>query len=652
MNKSCHHLYLTLLALVLSFFSNSSFSQYILNGSARQNKCNCYTLTTEKNFDSGSVWNSNKINLNNSFDFHFNVYLGCLDNNGADGIVFILQPISTKLGSAGEGMGFEGVAPSVGIALDTWQNLNRNDPWYDHISIQLNGVITHGNDLAGPIQASASDPNIEDCKWHVFRITWDAATKTLATYFDGQFRLQAQYDLVKDVFKDDPMVFWGFSAATGGAYNVQQFCTSLNPDFTTNLPDSSTCIGNPVIFTDQSESFTAIQNFYWDFDDGTTSTVQNPPPHNYSLPGGYTAKHVITGADGCVSDTIKETIHIGAKPVAGFDLFDTCTNKMLGVTDRSTSGYGAISQWNWILDGTITSSESQPLFSDLALGAHELSLGVSSIYGCTGDTAKKTFFVHSTPVVSIESSADACWKQPVPFNGNQVDNSSSITKWSWKFGDGAGSSQQNATHTYSSGGFKTVHLTATSDQGCVSNDTTRQIHIESIYADAGKDTSVQAGKPFTLNGSWAGEVMGTPGLTWSPATGLSSPSGATPTAVLQSDETLYLTATTDIGCTATDNVSIRVFKFPGVLVPTGFTPNHDGLNEVLKPRYNGIRQLDYFAIYNRWGQLVFKTSDMDQGWDGNFNGQVQGTQVFVWVVSAVGFDGQKYQVRGTCTLIK
>ncbi|HEX2627901.1 MAG TPA: hypothetical protein VHM26_02790, partial [Chitinophagaceae bacterium] len=71
---------------------------YILNGSATQNSCNCYTLTPAVNTQSGSVWNANKINLNNPFDFIFNVYLGCQDGNGADGIVFILQPISTSVG--------------------------------------------------------------------------------------------------------------------------------------------------------------------------------------------------------------------------------------------------------------------------------------------------------------------------------------------------------------------------------------------------------------------------------------------------------------------------------------------------------------------------------------------------------------------------
>jgi PKD repeat protein len=398
MKNLCHYLFLTLLTAAVSLRSSS---QYILNGSASKNNCNCYTLTTEKNTQSGSVWNSNKINLNNSFDFHFNVYLGCLDLNGADGIVFMLQPISTSVGTTGEGMGFEGISPSVGISLDTWQNFNRNDPPYDHISIQLNGNITHGNDLAGPIAASTSNDNIEDCKWHVFRIVWDAPTKTLTTFFDGEFRLKAQYDLVKDVFNNDPLVYWGFSGATGGAYNLQQFCTALNPNFNTNLPTNTTCFGPPVVFTDQSESFTVIQKFFWDFGDGTTSTDQNPRPHIYSSPGAYIVRHVITGQDGCVSDTMKKTVYLGAKPVADFSLFDTCSQKTIGINNLSGSGFGDISQWTWTLDGNINSSDQQPSFSNLTMGVHQLKLAVSTVYGCTSDEVSKTFNVVPTPVVNF-----------------------------------------------------------------------------------------------------------------------------------------------------------------------------------------------------------------------------------------------------------
>src|SRR6266487_808946 len=638
------------LPLLGVFISKNSLSQYILNGSATQNNCNCYTLTTANNTLSGSVWNSNKINLNNSFDFHFNVYLGCQDFNGADGIVFILQPISTRVGTTGEGMGFEGITPSVGISLDTWQNFNRNDPAYDHISIQLNGTVTHGADLAGPIPASATSDNIEDCAWHVFRITWDASTKTLTTYFDGQFRLQAQYDLVKNVFNDVPMVYWGFSAATGGANNLQQFCTALNPVFTTNLPNNSTCFGNPVIFTDQSESFTVIQKFFWDFGDGITSTLQNPPTHNYNLPGAYTVKHVIMGMDGCVSDTMKKIINIGAKPASDFSLYDTCTNKTLGITDKSTSAFGGISEWTWWLDG-VKAIVQEPVFSNFSLGTHQLKLAVSTIYGCMSDTLTKNFSVWPTPVVGIQA-ANGCVNKSINFSGQQIDNSSTIAKWNWKFGDGLNSSRQNVAHVYSTGGIKIIHLTATSNKGCAPSDTTLKIHVDQIQINAGKDTSVQENIPFLLKGSWAGDVDGIPNFTWSPGTGLNTVNLLDPAATLQRDQIYFLTAITDAGCAFEDNVKITVFKFPGVLVPSAFTPNHDGLNDVLRPRYNGIKRLDYFAVYNRWGELVFKTSDMSKGWDGNFNGRSESTQTFVWIVNAEGFDGKKYQLRGTTTLIK
>jgi gliding motility-associated-like protein len=647
MKKPLNYFFLPLLA---AFISLNSFSQYILNGSATKNNCNCYTLTTATNTQSGSVWNSNKISLNNSFDFHFNVYLGCQDFTGADGIVFILQPISTSVGTTGEGMGFEGITPSVGISLDTWQNFNRNDPAYDHISIQLNGVITHGNDLAGPVQASATSSNIEDCEWHVFRITWDASAKILTTYFDGQFRLQAQYDLVKDVFNNDPMVYWGFSAATGGANNLQQFCTALNPDFTTNLQNNTTCFGPPVIFTDQSESFTVVQKYYWDFGDGTTSMAQNPPPHNYSSPGAYTVKHVITGMDGCVSDTLKKVIYVGAKPVAGFGLFDTCSDKTLGITDLSTCSFGKISKWLWIRDGGIDSAQ-QPSYFNLSLGSHQLKLAVTSIYGCMSDTVTKNFSIWPTPVAGIQTS-NGCVHKPINFSGGQIDNATTIATWNWKFGDGLISSQQNTTHVYSTGGIKTVHLTATSDKGCTSNDTTYQVHVDQIQINAGKDTSVQENIPFLLKGNWSGDVDGTPALTWSPATGLSTIYGLNPAATLQTDQVYFLTGITDAGCAASDNVKITVFKFPGVLVPTAFTPNNDGLNDVLRPRYNGIRRLEYFSIFNRWGELIFTTSDMTKGWDGSLNGRPQGTGTFVWIVSAEDFKGKKYQLRGTTTIIR
>ncbi len=329
----------------------TTFSQYILNGNATKESCNCYLLTHPVTFQSGSVWQQTKINLNSPFDFKFNVYLGCQDAEGADGIAFMLQPISTGLGAAGGGMGFSGVSPSIGILLDTWQNTEDNDPAFDHISIQANGVIQHGNDLAGPIPASATSDNIEDCAWHVLQIKWDPVSHKLSTYFDGVFRLESQVDLVSAVFKNDPMVYWGFSAATGGAFNVQKFCTALNPDFETGLTNDQLCYGAPVTFKDSSTSFTTIKNYFWDFGDGATSTLANPPAHSYSKPGIYTVKHSITAADGCESETYVRTITLGDKPTLSMHVYDTCKGLQPRMEIDAKADFGRINQWTWQVDG-------------------------------------------------------------------------------------------------------------------------------------------------------------------------------------------------------------------------------------------------------------------------------------------------------------
>src|SRR5689334_16081277 len=220
-----------LLYLLLLFFVKTAVGQtYHTNGSAYSENCNCYTLTDAVATQSGSVWNKIKINLNQSFDYKFNVNLGSKDADGADGMVFVLQNISVNIGTTGEGLGFSGVKPSIGVLIDTWQNANQNDPAYDHISINRDGDVNHSsaNNLAGPVRALSNSDNIEDGQFHVLRIIWDATTKNLSAQVDGVDRVQTTIDLVGQVFNNDPEVFWGFTAATGGSTNHQRFCTSLN----------------------------------------------------------------------------------------------------------------------------------------------------------------------------------------------------------------------------------------------------------------------------------------------------------------------------------------------------------------------------------------------------------------------------------------
>lgn len=219
--------YLLLCLALFSFSSQQLWGQdFFLNGSATQTNDTCWVLTPDELWKSGSIWNEQKINLNESFQVLMDMYLGCRDADGADGIVFGFQPVSTSVGTQGEGIGFQGVKPSLGIEFDTWQNNNLGDPFNDHIAIIRDGNMNHNSPttLAGPVQAG--NGNIEDCKWHSLRVNWDVSTHTLDVWFDCQLRLSYTGDIVNDIFGGDPLVFWGFTSATGGARNLQQVCFS------------------------------------------------------------------------------------------------------------------------------------------------------------------------------------------------------------------------------------------------------------------------------------------------------------------------------------------------------------------------------------------------------------------------------------------
>lgn len=643
--RSCLYILLTCLPAF-------SFSQYILNGAATKNTCNCYTLTPAQFTQSGSVWNSNKISLNNSFDFNFNVYLGCQDVNGADGIVFILQPISTSIGTTGEGMGFQGISPSIGISLDTWQNTNLNDPAYDHISIQSNGNVVHGSDLAGPVQVSASSDNIEDCQWHVFRISWDAVNKILSGHFDGLLRVQANIDLVTTVFNNDPNVYWGFSAATGGANNLQQFCTSLNPGFNTNLTNNATCFdGSPVTFNDNSVSFAPIKSWYWDLGDGFTTTLQNPPSHLYTSPGVYQVKQVITGMDGCSSDTLLKNITLGTKPVSAFKVSDTCKGITPGLNDLSSNAVGTINQWSWLVDGAVVSTLQQPIFTNISEGLHQIKLVVKSVVGCESDTASGAFTIKPVPAIDFVS-PNGCLNRPINFSATQLDNATSIAQWNWRFGNGSNSAQQNPVRSFLTPGTMTVQLNAMATNGCSSETLSRDFNVAFVDVKTINDTTVLPDIPFRIDASWVTNSIGSPILTWSPAAGLDNPVGPGPTATLKDDITYTVTATTLEGCTDKDEVTIKVFKGSAIYVPTGFTPNNDGKNDVLRPLGIGITKIHFFRIYNRWGQLVFNTSKLGEGWNGKLNGILQSMGTYVWTLKAEDMAGKIYEMKGTSTIIR
>ncbi|MCB0636016.1 MAG: hypothetical protein KDC54_05340, partial [Lewinella sp.] len=240
---------LLILALLAITAPMSLPGQFFLNGNAIATNDSCYQLTTAQNWQVGSIWNPDKVNLNESFDLVMEVFLGCSDSPGADGMVFGLQPVSTTIGVAGGDIGFGGVQPALGIEIDTYQNFNYGDPVYDHIAVIRDGTVNHNapnGALAGPVQASPHSTNIENCQFHDLRVSWDAEAHLLSVYFDCELRLTYEGDIVNEIFNGDPLVFWGLTSATGGENNRHEVCFTYTT-FLDQQQDKVLCPGGQIL---------------------------------------------------------------------------------------------------------------------------------------------------------------------------------------------------------------------------------------------------------------------------------------------------------------------------------------------------------------------------------------------------------------------
>jgi gliding motility-associated-like protein len=180
------------------------------------------------------------------------------------------------------------------------------------------------------------------------------------------------------------------------------------------------------------------------------------------------------------------------------------------------------------------------------------------------------------------------------------------------------------------------------------NDTIR-VNIDHIIANAGpRDTAVVMNQPLQLNATGSINYQWTPVTQW-----LSNPNIANPVSNPQDNIEYVVLVSNNIGCFDTDTINVLFYKvLPGFYIPKAFTPNYDGLNDVLTPIALGMKSVDLFIIYNRWGQLLFKATTIGQGWNGTFKGKVQETGTYVWYAKGKTFENKEIEAKGTVVLLK
>ena len=189
----------------------------------------------------------------------------------------------------------------------------------------------------------------------------------------------------------------------------------------------------------------------------------------------------------------------------------------------------------------------------------------------------------------------------------------------------------------------TIILTADNFCGQIV-DTVQLVVIPTSLLDLGPDTTIFAGESIYFSSSLPGNYQ------WTPTYGIDCSTCST---VIFSPEetTTYILQIDTVGCISQDEIIINVEVSGDVAVPNLFTPNGDGVNDLLEIYGFSIDELD-FRIYDRWGEVVFQTNSISDAWDGKFNGMELNTAVFVYSIKVKYKDGREVIQQGNITLVK
>lgn len=477
-------------------------------------------------------------------------------------------------------------------------------------------------------------------------------------------------------FDPDGVIYQAICAACGGsqiypttpgAYsttNGSANCNlgSLKIDFQLQNPNAQASVVGPttgcaplnVVFVNNSTSAT---NYLWQFGDGNTST-QTAPSHIYTTAGTYTCSLIASNPNGCTASSDTAFIVIVIKADSIFPAFtvtkvDSCGPFTINIANNSTHVPGSITPGTTFVwdfgDGTSFTGANPPLHNYPGASTYTITLTMIDTTACNNPQTVTQVIDFTANVVTA---AFACPDSVcMPALINFTDQSSNATTWAWTFGDGGTSSTANPSHPYAGVGTYTVYLTTGNPNTCNLTDTATK--VITIFPSPVADFSwfPNPPQPNTPN-SFTNLSVGATQYLWDFGDGTSDTT-KNPVHVYDKDGTynVCLTVTNQYGCIDTTCKPVRGIVIPLVDVPTGFSPNGDGKNDVVYVKGYGIDKM-LFRIYNRWGEKVFESTRKQDGWNGIYKGTLQEMDVFAYTLDVTFFDGSKAFKKGNITLLK
>lgn len=452
-----------------------------------------------------------------------------------------------------------------------------------------------------------------------------------------------QYAIDNGAYQDDST----FSNLPVGTYSVK-------------IKDATNCIDSisvtlTQVFPDLTiANFTSTPASCSGNADGTATIIVSGgnAPYLFSSDGvNFQNNNVLNFSRGNYLVTVKDNSNCQATQNINIPLNNTVTldaGKDTTICESKTVQLNALSNaasFVWTPSATLNNSISQNPIASNVINTKYFVTGTTGI--CT-QIDSVTVFINPAPTANAGTSSTICFGQDVQLNGS----GGIAFLWSpANYLDNAAIASPTAKQLPA--GSNTYFLSVKDANGCVSlkKDTVKITVTPPAVVFAGRDTSLATGQPLPLlaiDVNNAGFTL----YTWSPQYGLDNPNIANPNTVLDRDMEYIVKASTAVGCKGSDTIKITVFKGPEIYVPNAFTPNGDGLNDILKVKAVGFRAFHYFRIFNRWGNMIFTTTDPINGWDGTIRGTKQPNGVYVWIAEAIDYRGNLVQRKGTSMIIR
>ncbi|RYZ53239.1 MAG: PKD domain-containing protein [Sphingobacteriales bacterium] len=452
---------------------------------------------------------------------------------------------------------------------------------------------------------------------------------------------------------------------TPGSYSVTLTVTSskgctASTVYTANvhaLPQAgfvipANCINDPYSqFTDTSkvDAPDVISSWNWNFGDAASnppssnvSTQQNPR-HRFSAVGPFYVTLTVTSNSGCTSTITQQLVIAGTTPVPVLTPLKStaCSNDSVRIKDSSWVDIGRVIRLDIWWDASDPSSVQTvlnptpatvyahlyPVGYNPASSTVDIKIVAYSGQTCATDvTLQQTLLavpqVHFAPVTGVCADVpsftinEASWSNTGSVPGQAAFSGNGVTA--------AGVFNPSAVGA----GLYPITYTATGDNGCVS-DTVMPIAVYAVpTVSAGPDKFVLEGGLETLEGTATGNSLT---YQWSPARWLSSVAIPRPVVRPEGDETYTLLVTSADGCTASDNVVVKLLKMP--VIPNVFTPNGDGVNDRWVIQYLESYPGATVEIFNRYGQPVYKSVNYTNPWDGTMSGKLLPTGTYYYIIN-------------------